>query len=135
MSLLRTTVIALLLAATTNIASAALAPGTVKKIKAKTSEVLNVELIKVKKGAAKGENQDVIYTARILKVERSKSGLKAGDTIQIQSYIRNPNYKLLPQPGPMPPSLHAKGWKGKVYLNSTAKAKELKIAVYGHSFE
>ena len=117
-----------------NTAIAALAPDTVARQKTKAPEVLKVEITTVAKGEAKGEDQKIVYTAKITAVVRSKSGYAVGDTIKIHSYIRNPHHKGLPMPGPQKPSLHEPGWQGTVFMAPLKQKNELKIAVYGHSF-
>lgn len=115
-------------------ADAALAPGTVEKMRNKAPEVLQIEVLTATKGQAKGEDQQVTYTAKVVSVTRSASQLKVGTEIRIESYIRNPNFTGLPQPGPAAPDLLPQGWTGTAYLRPIANTKALKIAVFGHSF-
>ena len=114
-------------------ATAALAPGTVDKMKQKAEEVVRIEITERSKGKREGENRKVHYGAKVVEVIRSKAGLKKGQEIRVESYIRSG--LGIPMPGPMPPSYHDKGWKGTVWLNGAGDGKNFRIAVYGHSFE
>ena len=117
--------------------SAALAPGTIDKMKKQAPEVVRVEILKAEKGKLDEglRKRRVIYTARILEVERSGLKLKAGQSVKIHSYVLSLPLGVLPVPGPRAPSLHSKGWKGRIYCRPAKDGKNLAIAVYGHSFE
>lgn len=116
-------------------AHADLSPRKVNEMRDKSPEVFVVEVTKVAKGdAINREEFEVTYDANVVKVVRSASGVKAGDKVVIQSYIRNPDLKVEPQPGARPPSLLPEGWVGTAYLSGTDKPKTLKIAVFGYSF-
>jgi hypothetical protein len=124
-------VFALITALLPRLATAALAPGTVEKMKAKATDVLHLKIAKVEKKGTSGIQLKLVYTATVLKVERTKSGRKAGDSIQIASYRI---IALLPPPGPKNPPLLEAGWVGTIYLNAPKADGPYKIAVYGHSF-
>lgn len=126
------------------VAKAALAPDTIKEMKDKAANVFNVEIVEVKQGEASPKGRIAVeYQAKVLDVVRSKSGIKAGDTITINLQIVNPKKAktkegqveaLVDLIGPKQPTLLTKGWRGKVYLNSSDN-KKFGIAVFGHSFE
>ena len=111
---------------------AALPPGSYDKLKDEASDVLRVKIAKAEVKQAKGGLQDVVYTAEVLSVRRSKSGHKRGDTVQIVSYRLEPGAPPLAGPG-VPPQLKA-GWKGTAFLNQGKDEKSLKPAAYGQSF-
>ncbi len=54
-------------------------------------EVLKVEIVKVEEDGPKGEDfAPMVYTAKVLQVDRTDTGLKVGDTIKIKhSYIHS----------------------------------------------
>ncbi len=114
--------------------NAALPPGSVEAKKKSASEVLVIEVITVEEGTRKGVNVPVFLTSKVVSVEKSKTGLKPGKVIRIESFRRA---KLsLPVAGPVAPSSTPKGWKGRVYLAKRESAdKPFPLAVYGHSFE
>ena len=87
-----------------NRAHAELPPGAYEELKAKATDVLTVKITKVeKKDTGNSDDmRDVIYTAEVTKVERSKSGRKVGDSIKIGSYRLKPGVELA---GPKIPPL------------------------------
>ena len=114
----------ILLSAAAN-AWAALAPGTIKKMKDEASDVVGITITKAtvtntqpKIGYAR---QQITYHAVVIRVVRSTSGTKANDTITIHSY--HLVGAVLP-PGPANPPKLAVGWKGTVFLNSTEGDKQ-----------
>lgn len=115
----------------TSTARAALSPGHIEKMKAEASEVFVIEVTAVDI-AVNGFATKIIYTAKVTAVTRSKNGVKAGQTIKIQSYDKT---ELIPKPGPVKPPRLKVGWKGKAYTRFDKKTKRYSIAVYGHSFE
>jgi hypothetical protein len=96
--------------------------------------VVEITITKVTVGKAVNKfshsRTGISYVAEVTGVQRSKSGVKVGDTIEFESYF----LKGTPPPGPRSPSLLEKGWNGSVFLNKT-KDDNFKIGVYGHSFE
>ena len=125
--------VAFLLMATS--ASAALSPGTVKKMKDKATDVVSVTISKAtvtKTTIHLGYGRkEITYEAVVDGVTRSKSGTKRNDRITIQSY----RMTGLRPPGPANPPELKKGWKGTIYLNKIEGEKQFRIGVYGHSFE
>ena len=129
-------------------ANAELSPSKVKELRDQSEEVLKVKVLAVTKGELV-EPKDpladpkipVTYSVKVEKVIRSKSGVKPGEELQIESYIRPPAPKdaegkplFTFAPGPLPPSLLALDWVGTVYLDGTKVPGTLKISVFGHSF-
>jgi len=115
-------------------AQAALPPGSYEKLKAEAQEKLKIKIVGVEQ-QGKGPKLEVIFTAEVLAVERSASGLKPGDRITIQSYRWTKSYA-----GPTNPPVLPQGWVGVAYLNQAkGKAKgpgqNYTLAAYGESFE
>lgn len=112
-----------------NSASGALPPGAIAEMKKDATDLLEIEVGKVEKRDVEDARMLVKCTAKVTKVDRSKSGRKPGDTIHITYY------RTLKQiPGPKNPPLVTPGWKGKVYLNAGKAAGNYELAVFGHSF-
>ena len=115
-------------------ALAALPPGSIEKLKAGAQEKLKIKIVGVEK-QDKGPQLTVIFTAEVLAVERSATGLTPGAQITIQSYHWTRSYA-----GPTNPPVLPKGWVGVAYLNK-AKGKaqgpgrNYTLAAYGESFE
>jgi len=116
-------------------APAALPPGSYDKLKAEAQEKLKIKIVAVEQKAQSDRRLDVLFTAEVLEVERSETGLKPGDTIQIHSYRWTKSYA-----GPKNPPLLPVGWTGIAYLNKAdGDAKDAdtvySLAAYGASFE
>jgi hypothetical protein len=114
---------------------AALPPGSYEKLKAEAQEKLAIKILEVETKKESDRRLDVLFTAEVLTVERSETGLKSGDTIRIQSYRWTKSYA-----GPKNPPLLPVGWTGIAYLNKAdSDAKEAdhvySLAAYGDSFE
>jgi hypothetical protein len=112
-----------------------LPPGSYEKLKAEAQEKLKVKIVAVEQQAQSDRYLEVLFTAEVLAVERSETGLKPGDTIQIQSYRWTKSYA-----GPKNPPLLPVGWIGIAYLNKADdEAKDAdnvySLAAYGDSFE
>lgn len=127
-------VTALCLLLTNSIGYCELPPGSYEKLKNEASEVLKVEILNVQTNPP---DKNVIFTARVIEVKRSKTQLKKGQDIRIHSY-----HWTVPYRGPVNPPLLAKGWSGIVYLNKGTnqpgaedKENDYCIAAYGRSFE
>ncbi|MDH3582946.1 MAG: hypothetical protein OER86_01885 [Phycisphaerae bacterium] len=112
-------------------AVAALSPGTVEKLKAAASDVLKVEILRVREVGKSNGVMEVIYESRIREVRRSRSGAVAGRSVEIESYH---DTRRIRPPGPKAPPVLSRGWKGTIYLDHKAKDR-YRIAVYGHSFD
>ena len=117
------------------IAPAALPPGSYEKLKAEAQEKLAIKILEVETKKQSDRRLDVLFTAEVLAVDRSETGLKSGDTIRIQSYRWTKSYA-----GPKNPPLLPVGWTGIAYLNKAeSEAKEAdhiySLAAYGDSFE
>ena len=115
-------------------ALAALPPGSIEKLKAGAQEKLKIRILDVAQ-TGKGPKLKVTFTAEVLQVERSATGLKPGEEITIQSYHWTKRYA-----GPPNPPILAKGWIGTAYLNkakgkASGSGKIYSLAAYGDSFE
>lgn len=116
-------------------APGALPPGSYEKLKAEAQEKLKVKIVAVEQKVRSDRRLEVLFTAEVLEVERSQTGLKPEDTIQIQSYRWTKSYA-----GPTNPPLLPVGWIGIAYLNKADGAakdadKVYSLAAYGDSFE
>ena len=114
---------------------AALPPGSYDKLKAEAQEKLTVKIVAVEKQEESKRRLEVLFTAEVLAVDRTKTCLKPGDTIQIQSYRWTGKYR-----GPKNPPLLPVGWTGITYLNKADSEAEdadnlYTLAAYGESFE
>jgi hypothetical protein len=112
-----------------------LPPGSYEKLKENASEVLTVKILKAETPEGRKGHFVVLFTAQVLGVTRSKSGVVEGQTITIASY--HVSKKALKEGfvGPRIPPLLKAGWEGKVYLNKKEDKKAYDIAAYGESFE
>lgn len=123
--------LALLMIAST--AWGAISPDNIKKMRNKCGELLQVKITKVEEGKSTTKDlstqTDIVYRATVMKVERSKAGLKVGDEISIHSYVMSGR----PLIGPRAPERLKPDWQGYVYANRTDDGN-LKIGVFGHSF-
>ena len=112
------------------IAQAELPPGSYDKLKAGAQEKLKIKIVGVEQ-QGKGPRMKVIFTAAVLQVKCSATGLKPGDHITIQSYRWTKSYA-----GPKNPPVLPKGWEGVAYLNKAKSSnKNYRLAAYGESFE
>ncbi len=122
-----------LLAFTCQQAWAVLPPGATDDLKKNATDKIRVQITKVEKLPASKNPKGymkLLYTAKVIKVDRTKSGVKVGTTIKIDAY-----HWTVPFAGPTNPPLLKKGWKGGIYLNAVdAKTGKFKLAAYGDSF-
>ena len=131
-----------------NSARAELSPETVAKMKKRTPEVFQIEVVSTQVFKSKSAKKPVLIKAKIVAVKRTEGTAKKGELIDIHSYVMRVSKttdperlakQLLEFVGPKSPQLLRKGWKGTVYLRSREKTKkgvkQFGIAVYGHSFE
>jgi len=135
--------VGLLLMASTIPLSAELPPGAYDELKSQAEEVLSIRVTNVSE-AADSEDGILYYTcdAEVTSVTRSKSGIKAKDTIRFETYYISPNAP--PIAGPAPPPRIEKDWQGKIYLNPpfddpdaepNDEREVFRLAAYGQSFE
>ncbi|MEJ2069520.1 MAG: hypothetical protein P8X58_03795 [Syntrophobacterales bacterium] len=115
-------------------ALAALPPGAIEKLKADAQEELKIKILDVEK-TGKDPQLKVTFTAEVLEVKRSATGLKPGEKITIRSYHWTKAFA-----GPPNPPILAKGWIGLAYLNKAkgkahGSGKTYSLAAYGDSFE
>jgi hypothetical protein len=114
-------------------AYAELPPGSYERLKTDAQEKLKIKILTVEKKTQGERRLDVQFTAEVFEVERSRSGLRPGDTIQIKSYHWTKGYV-----GPKNPPLLPVGWIGIAYLNKadgSGKNRIYTLAAYGDSFE
>lgn len=126
---------ALMLLAFVSIAPAALPPGSYDKLKAEAQEKLTVKIVAVEKQEESKRRLEVLFTAEVLAADRTKTCLRPGDVIQIQSYRWTGKYR-----GPKNPPVLPVGWIGIAYLNKADNDAEdadnlYSLAAYGASFE
>jgi len=116
-------------------ARAELPPGAYEELKKNASEVMTVKILKVQTPEGKKGHFHVFFTAKVLEVTRSKSGVEKGQTVRIASYHVTEKARKEGFVGAKIPALLPVGWKGKVYLNKNQDKKVYDIAAYGESFE
>jgi hypothetical protein len=114
---------------------AELPPGAYEELKKNASEVMIVKIMKVKTPEGKKGHFPVLFTAKVLGVTRSTSGVEKGQTISIGSYHVTKKARKEGFVGPRIPPLLSAGWEGKVYLNKHQDKNVYTIAAYGESFE
>jgi hypothetical protein len=114
---------------------AELPPGAYKKMKEEAKEVLQLQVVKIRKVRQDESVQYFICDARVVAVERSAAGHKKGDAIQFETYYvydRSGGFA-----GPQSPPRLNVDWYGRVYLNPPVDddSEVLSLAAYGQSFE
>jgi hypothetical protein len=114
---------------------AELPPGTYEKLKKDASEVLTVRILRMETPEGRVGHFRVLFTARVLGVTRSKSGVRRGQRLRIASYHVTEEARKAGFVGPRIPPLLPVGWTGKVYLNKKQDKKVFDLAAYGESFE
>ncbi len=114
---------------------AELPPGTYEKLKKNASEVLTIRILKIETPEGRVGHFQVFFTAKVLGVTRSKSGVKIGQTLRIASYHVTEEARKQGFVGPRIPPLLPGGWEGKAYLNKKQDKKLFDLAAYGESFE
>ena len=126
---------ALVILAFVAITPAALPPGSYDKLKNEAEEKLTIKIVAVEKQSQSDRRLEVLFTAEVLAVDRTKTCRKPGDVIQIQSYRWTGKYR-----GPKNPPVLPVGWTGIAYLNNADSEAEdtnnlYTLAAYGASFE
>jgi hypothetical protein len=116
-------------------ARAELPPGAYEELKKNASEVMTVKILKVQTPEGQKGHFRVVFTAKVLEVMRSKSGVEKGQTVRIASYHVTEKARKEGFVGPRIPALLPVGWEGKVYLNKKQDKQAYDIAAYGESFE
>lgn len=106
---------------------AELPPGSYDKLRAEADDALVIQVTGVNVDT-KSTAREVTVQAKVLGVERSKSGLKKGDNITF-------NYRIstVQVPGPRPIPLLVKGDVYPAFLKTMGKS--LEPAAYGESFK
>jgi hypothetical protein len=107
-----------------------LPPGSFDKLKIGAEEALVIQITSVKTTPA-ATGKDVTLEAKVLGIERSKSGQKKDDVITIQYFAQDPN---VPIPGPRIIPVLAKDEVYPGFLNKKRSAKVFEPAAYGESF-
>ena len=113
---------------------AELPPFVYDEMKRNAPEVFNVRIVEAPKKAAvaRGKRQKITYEAKVLQVIRTKSRIKSGGAIVIQSY----HYAFGPgEVGPSNPRRLKENDVVLAYLTKGEKGDEFRIAAGGHSFE
>jgi hypothetical protein len=107
-------------------------PETIEQRKREAEEVIIVEVKSTRDSIIEnGTFDEIVYTAKVIEVIRSKSGCKAGDEVIVEAVAPRPGTKVA---GTWPPRL-AKGWHGKMYLElDDSNGRYLPIANHA-SFE
>jgi len=111
---------------------AELPPYVYDEMKQNAPEVFHVKIVEAPKAKAiiRGKRQQITYEAKVLKVIRTKSRVKSGAAIAIQSHY----YAF--GPGEVGPSNPRRLKKNDVVLAYLSKGKEgFRVAAGGHSFE
>jgi hypothetical protein len=111
---------------------AELPPYVYDEMKQNAPEVFHVKIVEAPKAKAiiRGKRQQMTYEAKVLKVIRTKSRVKSGAAIAIQSHY----YAF--GPGEVGPSNPRRLKKNDVVLAYLSKGKEgFRVAAGGHSFE
>ncbi len=113
-----------LLFACTPTAHAELPPAVYEDWKRKSPEALTIQALEVKiEGAA------ITVSAKVAAVDRSSSGLKSGDTLQILYHSVKQT-----QPGPSEAIILEKGKSYRAYLSKNENDGSYGLAAQGHSF-
>lgn len=113
---------------------AELPPFVYDEMKRNATEVFNVQIVEAPKAKAvvRGKRQQITYEAKVLRVIRTKSRIKSGGAIVIQSY----HYAFgLGEVGPSNPRRLKKNDVVLAYLTKGEKGDEFHVAAGGHSFE
>ena len=114
---------------------AELPPGAYEELKKNASDVLTVKILKVQTPEGRKGHYRVLFTAKVLEVTRSQSGVEMGQTLRIASYHVTEKARKAGFVGPRIPRLLPVGWEGRVYLNKKQDKTDYDIAAYGESFE
>jgi membrane-associated protease RseP (regulator of RpoE activity) len=115
---------------------AELPPGAYEELLKNAEEVLELKITKVTQtDESSADTMRFVCDATVVGVDRSKSGIKRGDTIQFDSYYVTEAVRQRGWAGPrIPPRLSA-GQTWKVSLNPGEAGKPFELAAYGRSFQ
>ncbi len=120
-----------------DIVRADIAPEMYIQLKREAEEVLQIKITKVTR--VRDEIPGVLsfrIEANIDKVERSKAGYQAGETVEFESWYVTPAAWRSGFSGPQSPPLLQTGWQGRIYLSPNHFGEGgLTPAAYGRSFE
>jgi membrane-associated protease RseP (regulator of RpoE activity) len=115
---------------------AELPPGAYEELLKDAQEVLDVQITKVTPAGdlSPGEPQ-FACSAKVLRVDRSKSGVKVGDSIQFKSYYVTEATRRSGWAGPQVPPRLAVGQSWRVSLNADKAGEPFRLAAFGRSFQ
>lgn len=113
---------------------AELPPPVYEELKSEAGEYLKIEITNIETKDTGECRVGIFYSAVVLSVFRSNSGLQAGDEIEINSWNMKDSSSCVGG-GPKEPKLLAVGWAGGAYLSPiNGSAGVFYPAAYGDSF-
>ena len=113
-------------------ARAELPPGSYDALCKEAQDAIIIEVESVTAKKLKAGWTDVVLTARVVHVERSKAALKNGARITIRYESRDPTKVNIPGPRPVP--VLKKGETYPAFLNGNEGTKVFEPAAFGESF-
>jgi hypothetical protein len=114
---------------------AELPPGAYEELLKDAEEVLDVQITRVMPASATPTDEpQYICDAKVLKVDRSKAGVKVGDSIQFKSYYVSEATRRSGWAGPQVPPRLAAGQSWKISLNGS-DGEPYRLAAFGRSFQ
>jgi hypothetical protein len=115
---------------------AELPPGAYEELLKNAEEVLDVQITKVTPNSEAGADElQFVCDAKVLKVDRSKTGVKAGDSIQFETYYVTEATRRRGWAGPKVPPKISVGQTWRISLNAREAGKPFVLAAYGRSFQ
>jgi len=131
---LKAVLLVALLASFSAVSLAELPPYVYKERQQQAPESLIIKVLSVKMRETdepRGKSIDISVEAQVEQVNRTKTGLKAGDAIRI-NYVHSQH--KVPLPGPSEVPILRQGQVYPAYLMKEAKGKEYAPAAGGYSF-
>ncbi len=113
-------------------ARAELPPGSYDKLRMEAQDVIIIEVTSVRAKELEAGWTDVVITARVLSVERSKAALQRGEIITIKYQSRDPKKVRIPGPRPLP--VLKMGVIYPAFLNGNEGNRLFEPAAFGLSF-
>jgi hypothetical protein len=114
---------------------AELPPGAYEELLKNADEVLDVQITKVTPdGELTGDEPQFLCRAKVLRVDRSKTSMKAGQSIQFKSYYVTEATRRSGWAGPQVPPRLAAGQSWKISLNAGEAGEPFRLAAFGRSF-
>jgi hypothetical protein len=109
-------------------------PPVYEELKLEAGEYLKIEITSAGTKDGGECRVGIAYSAVVLSVIRSNSGLKAGDKIEINSWSMKDSPSCVGG-GPKAPKLLAAGWVGEAFLSQAEESASVFYpAAYGESF-